>query len=64
MTPTGFEPISATSNKHKELGKTRKQRGTESGTLSEDLTLIIEAWPKLSEPIRAAMIALVKAAHF
>jgi hypothetical protein len=46
-----------------------EQRGTESGTVATDptpidpdLAKIIDAWPTLPEPIRAGILAMIRAA--
>ena len=66
MAGTGFEHPheTPTNSSHSD------QSGAESGALSAEnhptdpnLTLIISAWPRLPEPIKAGIIAMIQAAR-
>jgi hypothetical protein len=55
--PIGVEPDGNT-NKHNEIPRS----GHKNGHTDSDLQKIITAWPSLSCPLKAALLALVQAA--
>lgn len=66
--PRGLEPQHVTHCKASKLQNLEKSSGAESGALSAKTTkispdprLVIEAWPKLSDAVKAGILAMVKA---
>jgi len=55
--PSGVEP-DETTNKHSDI----PHSGHKDGHTDSDLQQIINAWPLLSRPLKAALLALVQAA--
>jgi hypothetical protein len=76
MTPTGLELVDVSADSTNQLEKQPSPSAAKSGAFSADsgtvqsleapdtdpeLTQVIAAWPTLPEPIRAAILAMVKA---
>ena len=62
----GFEHPSLTALKTPISGNPRTESGTvrgQNGTSDHDLAIIQERWPVLPDPIKAAIVALVKSVH-
>jgi hypothetical protein len=69
MTPTGFELEFATTDEDSQIGNPPSAGAAKSGAvwagfvLSEpDLAKLVEAWPRLPEYVRGAVLALVESA--
>ena len=67
MGRSGLEPGDTTGGNSKSLGDSGKSGGAGCGAESAenaptgpDLAKVIRAWPKLPEPIKAAILAMVK----
>ena len=67
---TGLEPVTSSSSNDKPLCEQGKSGGAESGAFSADspqidpdLAKVIDAWPKLAEAIRIAVLAMVNASQ-
>jgi hypothetical protein len=70
LTPTGFEPVSASPYAGKDLGKSLSAGAAKSGAVSADMTPAdpdladgTAAWPKLPEDVRKGIMALVERAR-
>ncbi len=70
MGRTGLEPVTVTARKNSKLQNQAVSGGAESGAdsadlaqIDSDLQHIIDAWPDLPEPIKAGVLAMVKAAN-
>jgi hypothetical protein len=68
LTPTGFERVSTTAIPAKDLSQTAPSSAAKSGAIltetdfsDQRLCELVSAWPMLPEPVRAGIIAMVKA---
>lgn len=69
MGRTGLEPVNVTARKNSKLQNQAVSGGAESGADSDDfaqidpdLAMLLDAWPTLPEPVKAGILAMVKAA--
>ncbi|MCP4379777.1 MAG: hypothetical protein GY794_26875 [bacterium] len=69
MGDTGLEPVPISSSLTGELEKTQGQSGALSGAVLDssvlvdvDFRLVMENWGKISGPVKAGILAMVKAA--
>ena len=64
MGATGLEPVAYSPEKTRSGGGSGAESGAESGDpapIDADLRRLIDAWPTLPDPVRAGIIAMVKA---
>ncbi len=64
--PRGLEPISTSPDSASKLGQSASSSGAKSGALSSDLppdlALVVNAWARLPENVKTAILDVVKAA--
>ena len=65
MTPVGLEPTSKSSGKTPVPGAGGAESGAPSAPephINPDLQRLIDVWPTLPEPVKAGIVAMVRAA--